>query len=137
MAGRVAITKTIGFVFGGVLFFLLPALGADFGTLFGLGLWLLYMLMAVMIGMMGMFKRHPILNFPVNFWIRGGIAGFLFHLLLILLAYSQVESILTLEAFAWTGFTSPWWILVDGVIYGIIIGWFATKFAGEGDLPIR
>lgn len=137
LTGRIVITKTIGFIVGGLVFFLLPALGAEFSLEFGLGLWLMYMLMAVMIGFMGTFTTHPLVKVSLPFWIRGGAIGFSFHLLLVLLAYGEVQSLMTLDAFSWTGLTSPFWILIDGTALGVIIGWLATRFAGEGPLPLR
>ncbi len=136
VAGRVVTTKLIGFIVGGIAFFGLPALGAELSLTFLLGLWAFYMLMSVNIGLMGIFTKHPILGFRMYYWLRGPLLGTAYHLMLVLLAYNEIASIMTLPAFAWFGLSSPFWILIDGAILGLIIAWVATKFVGEGNLPI-
>ncbi|MAZ29758.1 hypothetical protein CL655_00540 [bacterium] len=136
VTGRLAVGKTIGFLVGGVLFFLLPALGASVGVQYLLGLWLTYIMMGAVIGFMGVMTEQPVLHFKMPFWLRGGIIGGSFHLLLVLLSYEAVMSLMQLPAVAWLGFTSPYWIIIDGIVLGILMGWAATKISGEGELPL-
>lgn len=137
LAGRLAMTKLIGFFVGGFLFFLLPALGATYGTMFGIGLWLMYMLMSVMIGFLGLYTHHPLLGFKMPACLRGAVIGVTYHLAIILLAYGTMQSVVTLPAFAWMGLTSPFWTLIDGAIIGMIIATLTTKYIGEGEMPLE
>lgn len=137
LTGRIATAKTIGFVMGGVIFFLMLALGATYGTMFGLGLWLFYMLMSITIGFIGLFNQHPIFNFRMHWWMRGAVIGVAYHLMLVLIAYTEISSMFTLPAFAWTGLASPFWILLDGAILGIITAGLTTKYIGEGEMPLK
>lgn len=137
LTGRLAMTKLIGFFLGGFLFFLLPALGATYGTMFGLGLWLIYILMSITIGFVGLYTHHPLLGFRMPAWMRGAAIGAGYHLAIILLAYETIQSIVTLPAFAWMGLTSPFWMLLDGAVIGIVIATLTTKYIGEGEMPLE
>ena len=137
VAGRVATGKLVGFIVGGAVYFLLPLVTTANSAYFNFGVWLLFVLMGGMIGFIGIFKEHPVFGFKLTWCMRGGAVGFVFFLLLVLLAYGEVQSIVTSDWFSWTGFTSPWWILIDGVVYGMIIGFIATKISGEGALPVQ
>ena len=59
------------------------------------------------------------------------------HLMLVLLAYEAAAAITAHPVFAWMGLVSPFWLVLDGIILGVIIGYSATKIAGEGSLPMR
>ena len=137
VAGRIFIAKSIGFLLGGAAFILLQAFQAETTMKFEFGIWLTFILMSLMIALVGILDRHPVFNFRMAFWFRGAVVGGAFFLLLVLVGFEQVQSLLTLDVVAWTGLTSPWWILIDGIFYGIIIAWITTWFGGEGDLPVR
>jgi hypothetical protein len=136
ISGRVAIGKTSGFLLGGVAFVLLPIVGAETSVLFDLGIWLMSTLMGVMIGFMGVFATHPIFGFRMPFYVRGAIVGASFFLLLPLLAMEEMMGLMQLEMVQWFNLTSPWWVVFEGALWGVLIGWVATKWAGEGELPV-
>ncbi len=136
LLNRIVIGKIFGFVVGGLAFFLLPVFGYAIETQFGIGLWLFYIILGVLTAFMGLMSHHPILRFPMPFWFRGAIIGFLMHLMLVLLAYEEMTAIITVLGDI-VGIQSPYWILIDGTILGILMGWIETKFGGEGDLPVQ
>jgi len=137
VAGRVAVGKTIGFLVGLLCIVLLPTFGYPGLSMFGLGTLLMFMLMGVMTGFMGQMDRHPVFDFQMPFWLRGGMVGFAFMLMYILLSYNDLTIIMQSAWVSWTGLVSPFWALIDGVTIGILMGWLETKFCGEGkDLPI-
>jgi hypothetical protein len=134
--GRVAISKSIGAVLGGVAFFGLPLLGAESSTLFNLGIWLLTILMGAMIGFIGIMTVHPLFNFRLPFYVRGAVVGASFFLLLPLLAMDQMNAFMQLEIVQWFGLVSPWWVVLEGAVWGIILSGITTAICGEGDLPV-
>ncbi len=109
-----------------------------FGAFFGLGTILLFVLMGLTLGLVGIFDRHPIFGFKMHWWIRGPVVGFLFTLAYILLSYDSIVALLQSPLLSWMGFYSPFWVLIDGTLIGLLIGWAETHFAGEGsELPLQ
>lgn len=136
IAGRVAAGKAVGALVGVMAFLFLPLINVAYELEFRLGLVLFYVVLGAFIGLSGRLTVHP-LGFSLNFWKRGLVLGGITHLVLALVAYENIALLLQTSAFAWLGLTSPYWIVLDGMIIGVIIGYTATKWAGEGDLPMR
>lgn len=132
---RIVVGKLIGLVVGGISFAMLPLYGLAGETMFGLGMWLAFILMGGTIGLLGIMTQHPIFDFRLRFWMRGAVVGFSFMLMVILLGYEQIQAIMSSPLVSWVGLKSPFWALIDGTLIGIFMGWVATKVAGEGDIP--
>jgi peptidoglycan/LPS O-acetylase OafA/YrhL len=127
-----------GLVLGMLTIIILPMLGMPGLSMFGYGIVLLYVLMGVMIGLMGRFERHPFLGFQLHWWMRGPAIGMVFMIVLVLLGYEEISVIMESSLVSWTGLTSPWWGLLDGIFYGGLMGYLETKIAGDGNkLPNR
>ena len=138
VTGRVAIGKTIGFFVGLMVMLFLPAFDMPIFGMFGLGTLLMFMLMGVMTGFMGMYDRHPAVSFKMPWWVSGGVVGFSFMLMYILFTYNSLEIIMQSAYVSWMGFESPFWALLDGASIGMIMGFVETKLAGEGEkLPLK
>lgn len=137
IAGRVFIGKGAGFVLGGLAFFVLPVLGAETSSAFGLGVWLMTILMGVMIGFIGVFHVHPLLGFRMPFYVRGAIVGASFFMLLPLLAMGDMTSLMELNIVQAFGLNSVWWVVAEGAIWGVLLAGMVTAIAGEGDLPVQ
>lgn len=139
LLNRIVVGKTTGFIFGGLAFFLAPAFGMEMSTEFAIGLWLFYMILGSLIGFMGLFDKHPMLGFKMPWWFRGITMGVMMHLVLVLLAYDQIEAMMQgTDVFDGWNMNSPYWAMLDGVWAGLIIEWFCTKRAGEGSkLPLQ
>ncbi|MAJ97012.1 MAG: hypothetical protein CMI56_00150 [Parcubacteria group bacterium] len=137
IAGRMFIGIIIGLVVGILAIVMLPTLGFSLFSMFGFGTLLVFILMGLTLGLVGMFDRHPVFGFSMRWWIRGAVAGFLFTLMYILLGYSSLEVVMASNLVSWMGFSSPFWALIDGILIGLFMGWMETKFAGEGSsLPL-
>jgi hypothetical protein len=137
ITGRVFVGELTGLGIGLLALFALPLLSVGTTIEFNLGFLLLMVTMGAMIGFIGMFTRHPL--FPMmamSWWLRGTSVGILFFLILVLLAKDQLTPLMSLDIVAWTGMTSPYWVIVDGAFLGGLIGYIATKICGEGNLPI-
>jgi len=138
ITGRIFVGKLTGFSIGLLALFTLPLLSVGTTLEFNLGFLLLMVTMGAMIGFIGMFTHHPL--FPalaLPWWLRGSSVGILFFLILVLLAKDQLTPLMSLDIVAWSGLTSPYWVLLDGAFLGGVIGYIATKISGEGNLPIN
>jgi len=134
--GRVAIGKTIGLIVGLIVMLVLPLFGyPGFGST-GFGILLMFILMGAMIGFLGQYDRHPVFDFKMSWWMRGGLVGISFMFMFVLLSYDSLEIVMKSTLISWTGLSSPFWALIDGVIVGMIMGFCETKMAGEGELPL-
>lgn len=94
-------------------------------------------LMGVTIGFIGILDEHPVFNFKMPFYLRGAIVGASFFLLLPLLAMDEMQAFMQLEIVQWFGLTSPWWVVLEGAFWGIVVSWITTRLCGEGTLPTK
>ena len=72
---RIAIGKAIGFVIGLAGFVILPFLVPDVGWQLRWGILLWYTTLGAIVGVLGIFTRHPVLMFPMPWWVRAPIIG--------------------------------------------------------------
>ena len=138
VTGRILIGKIIGIVLGIAVMLVLPSFNIPILSMFGLGTLLMFALMGSLIGFCGQFDRHPAIDFAMPWWVRGGLVGAAFMLMYILFTYDTLEVVMQSSLVSWTGLSSPFWALIDGVFIGGIMGFIETKVAGEGpDLPLK
>jgi len=138
VAGRIVIGKLVGLFVGIFCLVMLPTFGFATVSMFGLGTVVMFAMMGVMIGFMGQYDRHPLFDFAMPWYVRGGVVGFIFMLMYVLLSYDSVSVVMQSSVVSWTGLVSPFWTLIDGVVIGMAMGYIETKFAGEGgDLPLK
>ena len=129
---RIAIGKAVGFVFGLIGFVALPYFAPDSGLMLRWGILLWYTTVGAVIGMFGVFNWHPILKLPLPWWIRAPWVGGWMNFVLTLFAYDSIRALM-IDIFGRDGvFQSPFWFVLDGAIAGIVIGYLATRFGGEG-----
>ncbi len=107
---RIAIGKMVGFAVGLAGFLLLPYFAPEAGWLVRWGVLLWYTTLGAIIGVFGVFTWHPVLKLPMPWWFRAPLLG------------------------AWMNFvlTSPFWFTLEGAVVGLLIGYLATRFGGEG-----
>ena len=129
---RIAIGKAIGFLFGLVGFISLPYFLPDASLLFRWGILLWYTTLGAIIGMFGVFTYHPILKLPFPWWFRATVVGAWMNFVLTFFAFDTMQAMM-FHVFGESGIvTSPFWFTAEGAIIGLIIGYFATRFGGEG-----
>ncbi|MFC1614985.1 hypothetical protein ACFL22_00300 [Patescibacteria group bacterium] len=138
ITGRIFVGTLIGLAIGIITMAISPTFGFPIFSTFGFGTLMLFVMMGLTLGLVGMFDRHPIFGYKMRWWIRGTVAGFLFTLIYILLGYDSIEVIMKSNIVSWTGLSSPFWALIDGVVLGLFMAWMETKIAGEGsNLPLK
>jgi hypothetical protein len=129
---RITIGKTIGLIFGLAGFIFSPYFLPDVGWLFRWGILLWYSTFGAIIGVFGVFTYHPILKLPLPWWFRAPFLGAWMNFVLTFFAYDVMQSMMV-NLFGEKGLiNSPFWFTAEGALAGLIIGFFATRFGGEG-----
>ena len=129
---RIAIGKGVGFAVGLAGFLLLPFFAPEAGWLIRWGVLLWYTTLGAIIGMFGVFDYHPILKLPMPWWVRAPVLGAWMNFVLTFFAYDTMKDMLVAMFGAEGTLTSPFWFTLEGAIVGLLIGYLATRFGGEG-----
>jgi hypothetical protein len=134
---RVAVAKVIGFVIGLIGLFIIPYLWPDSSWMERLGFLFWYTTLGAFIGLAGVFTWHPVLKLPMPWWINAPIIGAWMNFVLTLFIHDRL-AIMMLELMGENGlFMSPFWFVFEGAIFGLLIGYFATRFGGEGPKTVQ
>ena len=129
---RIAVGKFAGLIFGLLGFVMTPYFWPEATMFFRWGILLWYITVGAVIGMFGVMDRHPMFNMPFKWWFRGPWIGGWMNFILALFTYDQLKTIMV-GFFGPDGmFTSPFWFVAEGAIVGLVIGYLATRFGGEG-----
>lgn len=134
---RVAVGKLVGLIVGliGFGFFELFLPEADWMLRWGVLFW--YTTLGAIIGVFGVFNWHPVLKLPFPWWIRAPVLGAWMNFVLTFFAYDLMKAVL-IDMFSEIDIlTSPFWFVVEGAVVGLIIGYFATRFGGEGTETVQ
>ena len=129
---RIAIGKGIGFGFGLAGFFLMPYFLPDAGWLVRIGILLWYTTLGAIIGVFGVVTWHPVLRLPMPWWVRAPCIGAWMNFVLVFFAYDMMKAAMVYTFGADGILNSPFWFTAEGAIFGLIVGYFATRFGGEG-----
>ena len=129
---RIIIGKTIGFVIGLLGLIFLPYFAPDAGWLIRWGILLWYTTVGAVIGMFGVYTRHPVLNLPMPWWVRAPFVGAWMNFVLTFFAYDTMKAMMVAMFGEQGALTSPFWFTAEGAVVGLIIGYAATRFGGEG-----
>ena len=129
---RIAIGKGVGFAVGLVGFIFLPFFVPEAGWLIRWGILLWYTTLGAIIGMFGVFTWHPILKMPMPWWLRAPFLGAWMNFVLTFFAYDAMKDMLV-AVFGPDGIlASPFWFALEGAVFGLLVGYLATRYGGEG-----
>jgi hypothetical protein len=129
---RVGAGKAMGLVIGAIGFFVLPMLVDEPSLLLRTGIFLWYPTLGAIIGMFGVFAYHPILNFPMPWWLRGALLGGWMNFLLTLFAYEQICTFVIAVFGEYAEYISPFVMVIEGALIGLLMDYFLTRWFGEG-----
>ena len=129
---RIAVGKGIGLLIGLVGFLVLPLHFPEVSAYQRWGILLWYTTLGGLIGLFGVMDQHPVLKLPMRWWLRGPFVGAWMNFVLALFAYEAMASTLQATFGDHGALASPFWFVVQGAIIGLIIGYLATRFGGEG-----
>ncbi len=130
---RIAVGKGVGFAVGLAGFLLLPVLVPEAGWLIRWGVLLWYTTLGAIIGMFGVFTTHPVLKLPMPWWVRAPFLGAWMNFVLTFFAYDTMKDLLVAMFGANGVLISPFWFTLEGALVGLLIGYAATRFGGEGE----
>ncbi|MDP6437334.1 MAG: hypothetical protein QF790_08950 [Gammaproteobacteria bacterium] len=129
---RIAIGKAIGLVVGLIGFFALPYFMPEDNMLFRWGILLWYTTVGGVIGVMGVITYHPVLRLPMSWWFRAPLVGAWMNFVLAFFIYDILAAMLVGTFGEDSLLQSPFWLVAEGALVGLLIGFFATRFGGEG-----
>jgi len=129
---RLVVGKLVGFAFGLIGFLILPYFWPEATMMFRLAILLWYTIVGAVIGVFGVFNYHPILHLPMPWWFRSVWIGAWMNFTLVLFIYDRLAAIMVGFFGEGSVFTSPYWMVLEGALIGLVIGFLATRFGGEG-----
>ena len=133
LALRIVIGKGIGLAIGAAALILLPLFDPGVTWFLRSGILLWYPTVGAVIGIFGIYAMHPVVPMPLPWWVRGPLIGGWMNFVLSLLMYDTLNSMM-IAASEMYGIPalSPFLFVCEGMLAGLIIGWFCTHFGGEG-----
>ncbi len=134
---RVVIGKSIGFALGLIGLIVIPFLWPDSGWMERIAFLFWYTTLGAFVGLVGVMTWHPLLRMPMPWWFSSALIGAWMNFVLTLFIYDRLAEMM-LELPVGNGlFQSPFWFVAEGAIVGLLIGYFATRFGGEGPVTVR
>ncbi len=134
---RIAIGKSIGFSLGLLALFVIPFLWPDSSWMERIAFLFWYTTVGAVVGLVGVFTWHPVLRLPMPWWFRSTLVGGWMNFVLTLFIYDRL-AVLMVDLFGADGLLlSPFWFVAEGAIVGLLIGYFATRFGGEGAATVQ
>ena len=134
---RIAIGKLIGFALGLIGLVVIPLLWPDSSWMERIGFLCWYTTVGAFVGMVGVFTQHPVLKLPMPWWFRSAIVGAWMNFVLTLFIHERLATMMLQLMGADGFFLSPFWFVLEGAIVGLLIGYFATRFGGEGSATLQ
>ncbi|WP_162651635.1 hypothetical protein [Lentilitoribacter sp. Alg239-R112] len=135
---RIGLGKLFGLAIGLAVFLILPLVSPETSMMFRWGILFWYTTLGAIIGVFGVYTEHPILGLPLPWWVRATGIGAWMNLILTMLAFDELNSIMSkLANIGMSAGLSPFWFVAEGAIVGFILGWLLTKLAGEGPKTLR
>lgn len=129
---RIAVGKLAGFAIGLAGFVVMPLIYADAGWLARWGILLWYTTVGAVIGLAGVFTRHPVLRIGLPWWLRDPLLGAWLNFVLTFFAHDLMARFLA-AMFGPDGLlASPFWFVAEGALVGLVVGYLAKRFGGEG-----
>ena len=121
---RLAVGKALGAAFGiaGFMSLTVYPVGEDSLPRWGILLW--YTTLGAVVGVFGVYTRHPVLGIPMPWWFLAPLLGAWMNFVLTLFTHDALAAGGVLSA--------PFWFAAEGAAVGLVIGFAATRFGGEG-----
>ncbi len=134
---RIVIGKSIGFALGLIGLIVIPFLWPDSGWMERIAFLFWYTTIGAFVGLVGVMTWHPLLRMPMPWWFSSVLIGAWMNLVLTLFIYDRLAEMMLELPVGGGLFQSPFWFVAEGAIVGLVIGYFATRFGGEGPATVR
>lgn len=129
---RIAVSKTVGLMFGLAGFLTIPYLLPEANPMLRWGFLLWYLTLGGVVGVVGTLDWSPLLDMPLPWWLRSPLIGAWLNLVLTLITYDQLRAFGESLFGAGALLASPFWFVAEGALAGLVIGYAATRAGGEG-----
>ena len=134
---RIAVGKLIGFSIGLIGLVTIPLLWPDSSWMERLAFLFWYTTVGAFVGFAGVFTWHPVLRMPMPWWFGAPLIGAWMNFVLTLFIYDRL-AVMMHDLFGAQGpLLSPWWFVAEGALVGLLIGYFATRYGGEGAQTVQ
>lgn len=129
---RIFIGKSIGLLNGAIAFAIVPYYIAGATLHLRVGVFLWYITIGAIIAIFGVINWHPILKTPVPWWIRAPFLGGWMNFVLSLFLYESYDIGAAYSYYLGSFPQFATAMVLEGMIVGFVIGFFATRYGGEG-----
>lgn len=133
-ANRIAISKTVGIIFGWIWFFVIPKIFSNADLFLRFWVWFWYISLWWVIWLMWIMKKHPVLNLHMPFWFRWAFIWAWMNFVITLFIHDKLVFLMTWTFFDWY---SPFWLVVEWIIFWVLTDFLATKYAWEWKTLIK
>ncbi len=134
---RIAIGKLIGFALGLIGLIVIPFLWPDSGWMERIAFLLWYTTLGAFVGLIGVLDWHPVLRLRMRWWFSSMLVGAWMNFVLTLFIHDRLAEMMVDLFGEGSLFLSPFWFVAEGAVVGLLIGYFATRFGGEGPATVR
>ena len=129
---RVTWSKVISFVCGLLSFVLVPFVWPDVSVYMQWGMLLWMVTIGGVIGVAGLFTTaQPLCAWTIPSFFRGAMLGGVMVLMFVLVGYDAIKGLMDTTV-VFQG-VSPFYIIINGVIFGALLDFFVTHNFGEGE----
>jgi hypothetical protein len=129
---RIAVGKLAGLAIGAAGYAMLPMFAPEAPQMLRWGVMLWYLTLGGLIGVAGVMTRHPVLRIPLPWWLTATALGAWMNFVLTLMIHDQAAMIAAAAFGAGSPLANPFWLVLEGAIVGLFIGWLAHLAGGEG-----
>ena len=91
-----------------------------------------YTTLGAFVGLAGVFTWHPVLRISMPWWFSSSLIGAWMNLVLTLFIHDRLAQMMIQLVGPQSPWQSPFWFVAEGALVGLLIGYFATRFGGEG-----
>ena len=134
---RLVVGKGLGALFGIIGFIYLTVMPVEDDNLLRWGILLWYTTFGAIIGIFGVYTWHPVLRLSMPGWFLAPLIGAWLNFVLVFFAYDSLAAAQAAIFGAGGIFASPFWFAAEGAVLGSLIGYFATRFGGEGPGTVK
>lgn len=129
LMNRIALWKTIGFVFWLIAFFIIPIIFKDAELMLRFAVLFWYTALWASIGVYWIWTKYPFWEIKIPYWIRWTMIWAMMNFILVLFIYDKLAILIDWSIFEWF---SPFWIIIEWAIFWLIVDSITTKKIWEG-----
>ena len=123
----VAGAKCVGLLAGVVIVFISPPPDPSAGKMLAVGMVAWYVTLGAMVAVSSAYKRYPVVNVRIYWWLRGIMLGSWMNFVLALIASDAALHVSAAAELLGGSLKSPIWLVIDGAAVGLIVASVVEK----------